>query len=406
MKILLSITLTFILFSTSYPQMDAADFEIFTQTSGSTGDTVRFWMLSVAPVWYEDGTSGSLDDQRLTSSFDSAHATYWNDESRTGVPVPDSSNNYGLWHVLSGAFVAHPNHKYGYGKYKFLIGDEFNNPDMYFYIDYTDCDYTDHYNGQADIWMRYNTDSNFCEISWASTIFLDPTRIEQNEHPTLGIWDYKEKEQGFSGQNTSYLELYLTVSTQNGHPYLSWNAYDERGGNNNVDYYEIWKKETTNWSLLDATSNTYYEDTSEDATPPGVKTYVYYKIRAIELDEDESLFGNQVRTAVYGPTQDTKIDPLSENSIDGWPTVYTLRQNYPNPFNPTTTISFDLAKKSTVHLQIFDIRGKVILTLINKKMDKGTHSVQFNSNGLPSGIYFYRLQTEEFTDIKRMLLLK
>jgi hypothetical protein len=83
-----------------------------------------------------------------------------------------------------------------------------------------------------------------------------------------------------------------------------------------------------------------------------------------------------------------------------------LHQNYPNPFNPMTTISFDLPKESAVQLEIFNVQGKVISTLVNGTMDQGNHNVRFNSSGLPSGVYFYRLQTQEFTDIKRMLLLK
>jgi hypothetical protein len=166
------------------------------------------------------------------------------------------------------------------------------------------------------------------------------------------------------------------------------------------------EKGTGSWSLKDTTSNTNYEDTSEDATSPGVKTYVNYKIRAVELDDDESLFGNEVKKAVYNPTQDTKIDPLSEGSMSTKPSVYALKQNYPNPFNPITTISFDLPKESTVQLQIYNLQGKVVSTLVNETMDEGNHNVRFNSSGLPSGVYFYRLQTQEFTDIKRMLLLK
>lgn len=87
-------------------------------------------------------------------------------------------------------------------------------------------------------------------------------------------------------------------------------------------------------------------------------------------------------------------------------TDYKLNQNYPNPFNPTTNISFDLPEESSVQLQIYDIQGKLVSTLVNETMDKGNYSVSFNSDGLPSGVYFYRLSTLNFTDIKRMLLLK
>ncbi len=399
MKNILCIILGLLLFSTTYAQLDYPDFEIFTRTAGSSADTIRFWMLAEGPVW--DG------NERLTSSFDYAHATYWNDETVKGVPVPHDEYYYGIWSIYT--LTSHPNHQYGYAKYKFLIGEEFYDPDMYFYIDYTDCDWTYYYD-HADVWIKFDTDSMVCKISWDDDYFTPYTRIEQNEHPTLGIWDYKDKDEGHSGQRTDCFELYLTVTTQNNHPYLSWVAYDVRSGTNNVDYYEIWKKKDSGWFEKDTTSNTNYEDTSERCSVPGgVKKYVYYKIRAIELDEDASLYGNTVKKRVFDLRQEQKIFPLNENAITikgGSPDKYTLRQNYPNPFNPTTNISFDLPEESSVQLQIFDIQGKLVSTLVNERMDKGNHSVSFNSDGLPSGVYFYRLSTKNFTDIKRMLLLK
>ena len=342
----------------------------------------------------------------MSNSFNFAYGFWDNQElipyRKTGVPVPDTSMNHGLRHTLSG--VLFDSLTYGYGRYKLSIGYDYGDPLLYFFIDYTDCEFAEEY-VTADVWIKFKTDTSLT-ISWDSRDFTDTTIVEQDEHPIFEIWDYKAKHTGHSGQNTDWFELYLSISTQNDHPYLTWNAYDGRNGNNNVDYYEIWKKESSSWSLKDTTSNTYYEDTSEDATAPGIKSYVYYKIRAIELDADSSLFGNQVKKAVYNPTQDTKVEPVTDNSISHNPTVYALKQNYPNPFNPTTTISFDLPNESSVQLQIFDIRGKLISTLLNEKLDRGTHSVSFNATDLPSGVYFYRLQTVGYTDIRRMLFLK
>jgi hypothetical protein len=276
---------------------------------------------------------------------------------------------------------------------------------MYFYLDWLDCDYSDYYSC-VDIWIKFDVRDSTLDISWEDGSFNDPTEVDQNEHPTFEIWEHKIKDSLYTDQNTDQLELYLVVSTQNNHPYLTWNAYDIRNGNNALDYYEIWKKKTTSWSLKDTTSNTYYEDTSEDATAPGIKTYVSYKIRAVELDADTSLFGNQVKKAVYIPTQDTKMDQMSENSTPVKREVYKLKQNYPNPFNPITTISFDLPKENTIKLQIYDVQGRLINTVLNKKLNVGSHSVSFDSKELPSGVYFYRLQTEDYSEIKRMVLLK
>lgn len=86
---------------------------------------------------------------------------------------------------------------------------------------------------------------------------------------------------------------------------------------------------------------------------------------------------------------------------------FALLQNYPNPFNPTTEILFSLAKKSEVSLTVFNLRGqKVAALLAGKSMESGDHGVIFDAAHLPNGIYYYKLVAGDFTDIKRMTLLK
>jgi len=85
---------------------------------------------------------------------------------------------------------------------------------------------------------------------------------------------------------------------------------------------------------------------------------------------------------------------------------YNLKQNYPNPFNPSTTISFDLPKDDFVKIKIYDLTGRLISTLINTQLNKGSYSVNFNAGNLSSGVYFYILETTDFKDTKQMLLLK
>jgi hypothetical protein len=88
------------------------------------------------------------------------------------------------------------------------------------------------------------------------------------------------------------------------------------------------------------------------------------------------------------------------------PISYRLYSNYPNPFNPTTTIQFDLPKPSQVSLDIYDLLGRKIETIVNEKQEAGTHSVIWDGKDRSSGIYFYKIQTGDFTETKRMLLLK
>ncbi|MBI9071027.1 MAG: T9SS type A sorting domain-containing protein [Melioribacteraceae bacterium] len=88
------------------------------------------------------------------------------------------------------------------------------------------------------------------------------------------------------------------------------------------------------------------------------------------------------------------------------PNEYSLYQNYPNPFNPTTKIAFGLPQSSNVKIEIFDILGNKISTVLESQMSAGNHSVQFNAINLPSGTYFYRIETSKFVDVRKMLLLK
>ena len=96
-----------------------------------------------------------------------------------------------------------------------------------------------------------------------------------------------------------------------------------------------------------------------------------------------------------------------ENQSRFLPAAFTLRQNHPNPFNATTEISFDLKRTANVTLEVFDLNGRKISTLLNGKQKAGTHWVRFDGNRLASGVYFYRLKTEGgIAQTKKMILLR
>jgi hypothetical protein len=88
------------------------------------------------------------------------------------------------------------------------------------------------------------------------------------------------------------------------------------------------------------------------------------------------------------------------------PTEYKLEQNYPNPFNPTTTIKYSIPQEGLVTIKIYNAIGEEVLTLVNEEQPVGNYEVEFDATTLPSGIYFYRLQTPNFTQTKKMILLK
>jgi hypothetical protein len=90
----------------------------------------------------------------------------------------------------------------------------------------------------------------------------------------------------------------------------------------------------------------------------------------------------------------------------GSPTRFSLKQNFPNPFNPVTKIEFSLPDKQPVQLKIYDALGKEVRTLFNEEKSAGDHSINFNGDGLVSGVYYYKLSANGFSEIKKMLLLK
>lgn len=85
---------------------------------------------------------------------------------------------------------------------------------------------------------------------------------------------------------------------------------------------------------------------------------------------------------------------------------FSLAQNYPNPFNPVTNISFSLPRESNVNLKVYDLLGNEIITLLDEHKSSGTHHVQFNGGSLSSGVYFYKIETGEFTSTKKLILMK
>lgn len=98
----------------------------------------------------------------------------------------------------------------------------------------------------------------------------------------------------------------------------------------------------------------------------------------------------------------TSIEFEKSNS----PLSFRLLQNYPNPFNPTTTISYELPKSTFVSLSIYDIQGRLIKMLVNEWKSAGYHSVNWNAEKLGTGIYFYRLNTGEYSDVKKCIIIK
>ncbi|MEO8664037.1 MAG: T9SS type A sorting domain-containing protein [Ignavibacteria bacterium] len=107
---------------------------------------------------------------------------------------------------------------------------------------------------------------------------------------------------------------------------------------------------------------------------------------------------------IYRKISNANVVGISNNGIEV--KDFSLQQNYPNPFNPTTTIKYNLIKNGFVTLKVFDILGREVKRLVNEYQQPGIKEVNFDASSLPSGIYFYSMNTEGFNDIKKMMLVK
>ena len=97
---------------------------------------------------------------------------------------------------------------------------------------------------------------------------------------------------------------------------------------------------------------------------------------------------------------------VNENVASNKPNGFQLSQNFPNHFNPTTEISFSLEKTGYTTLIVYNVLGQLIDTLIDQEIAVGTYHITFEAKDLPFGIYFYQIRSGEFTQVKKMMLMK
>ena len=126
-------------------------------------------------------------------------------------------------------------------------------------------------------------------------------------------------------------------------------------------------------------------------------TKLYWHVRA------QNVGGN----SAYSPVWNFTTSPVGIVVCGGGiPNIFKLYQAYPNPFNPTTTIKLDLPLSGAVKLEVFNMLGQALATLVNGNMDAGSYSITWNAANFSSGVYFYKINAGKFTDIHKMVLIK
>ena len=174
---------------------------------------------------------------------------------------------------------------------------------------------------------------------------------------------------------------------------LNWSTATELSNNG----FDIERKTSNNWIKIgfvkgsgNSTSNKSYS--FKDNNISNLQSAAY-RLKQIDFD------------GTYKYSKEIKVN------INNLPTVFKLEQNYPNPFNPSTTIKYQIPfvkthRVASVQLKIYDVLGNEVATLVNEEKPAGNYEVKFDANNLSSGVYFYKLSTQDFISVKKMLLLK
>jgi len=132
-------------------------------------------------------------------------------------------------------------------------------------------------------------------------------------------------------------------------------------------------------------------------------SFPYCRVRSMAFSDSFAFIGSNDSLWRRPLSEMTTSVSFSSSQL---PVAFDLKQNYPNPFNPSTTIRYGLPHKSAVQLTVFNTLGQQVATLVQGDQEAGYHEVRFDASGLSSGVYFYRLQAGDFTQTKRLMLLK
>lgn len=259
--------------------------------------------------------------------------------------------------------------------------------------------------------------------------FTDLTYSDTNDTPTSWEWDFdndgtidaEEQNTQFTYDEVGTYTVSLTVTNSSGSETITRENYIEvkvlPGIPIIVESYP-----TTQDTLIGKSGSVDFEVVAEDTTGYDL-TYVWSKngtsasTSATYNYTSSFIFPtprvDTVTVTVSNPLNSTTrtwyvevVDDPTSVEEEGLPTTYSLEQNYPNPFNPSTKIKYAVPSRSFVSIKVFDILGNEIGTLVNKEKSAGYYEANWNAKNLATGIYFYTIKAEKFTDTKKMLLIK
>jgi len=225
--------------------------------------------------------------------------------------------------------------------------------------------------------------------------------IVQNYNGTYSITLYSEHPENISYYIPKNLQLTGNTPNQYGlsNVKISWSTVPLTGVS-----YEIYRRVpqvSESWVSIGTTASNYFVDNEYLYADNWGDFNCIYKVRTNITAQLSSQFSELIATRAEGTNK--KNNKTGNDIITS---SFNLNQNYPNPFNPSTNIAFSIKEQSRVTLKVYDILGKEVASLINEVKQPGNYSVRFDGSNLPSGLYLYKLTSNNLQITKKMLLTK
>jgi len=371
--------------------------------------------------YYKDAAWGdyndAFDDKYNNIFSPTSNPSSTNDANHPfTVEILENINGSGVYKIqlhYNNAYAGKPSKPFGLVGYTHTYGDNGSTLARAF------LDWADYWDDDHNEWEVYRAVVSTSETKPPLSSYEFVTNaIQPSMTPKINILDYGDdkkiyyriKAKDRQGKRSVFSDPVsdwappespiISVSRSiSGHPFIRW----DEPKSNDLDVY-LRKKIGNTWEPPIKVTGTYYEDTSVD-WPFGqlaneAKFYYYtYKQRRLNLQSPQS----EVIYA-WGEGEDWSLKIASESN--GTPKYYELNQNYPNPFNPTSIINYQLAGESHVLLIVYDILGKEVVNLVNEHQPAGYYMVSFDGTNLSSGVYIYRIVAGDYTNSKKMLLIK
>ena len=169
----------------------------------------------------------------------------------------------------------------------------------------------------------------------------------------------------------------------------------------------VYINESVQPSYIDSTTISGCTEPPREAPPYWVSYPIRYRVQAVDHYNTSSVLSDFASTTGWfldeGGIEDGDNRPIA--SVNA-PKEYSLKQNYPNPFNPSTTIRYELPFDGNVSIKIYDITGRIIMTLVNENKTAGRYEITFDGQNFASGIYYYKIESGNFSQVRKMIMIK